>query len=88
MSGAGGHLLLKGCWSAEVTLAEMKSRMFCVDPTTPMPRSRWAAMARANISPGTCATPSCHLRGPRQPSTQLRGASQEIHSSRNGGKNH
>jgi hypothetical protein len=38
---------------AATHLAAMKSRMFWVDPTTPMPRERLASMARLNISPGT-----------------------------------
>lgn len=33
--------------------AAMKSRMFWVDPTTPMPLDRLASIARLNISPGT-----------------------------------
>ena len=39
--------------SAPSSLARMKSRMFFVDPTTPMPRSRLARIARSNIAPGT-----------------------------------
>ena len=42
----------KGCSSALATLAEMKSRMLEVDPTTPRPRA-FASIASVNISPGT-----------------------------------
>lgn len=45
--------LAPNCAAQPTHLAEMKSRMFCVEPTTPMPRCRLASMARLNISPGT-----------------------------------
>lgn len=47
----------KGRSTASLSLAAMKSRMFCVDPTTPMPLLL-ASIASANISPGTCTSPS------------------------------
>ena len=45
----------------------MKSRMFCVEPTTPMPRCRLASMARLNISPGTCTTGAAGAAGSAWP---------------------